>query len=140
MADSYSILDGRNVLVADSDETVVTLVADGLRDSGALVTEALGGLAAIGALKRADYDLLLPTLIMPEVGGWAVLNYLKAHKPLLLMRTILMVGYPYHAETITKLRNFSIPVIFKPFDLDDLRDVACDKLFQVELSQARKAA
>ena len=72
---------------------------------------------------------------MPEVGGWAVLNYLKSHKSLLLMRTILMVGYPYQAETITKLRSFSIPVIFKPFDLDDLRDVVCDKLYHVELGQ-----
>src|SRR5262249_48662889 len=66
--------DPRILLVDDRPELLKSL-SDLLQAHGFPVVEALGGVAALDALKTQDFDVVLLDLIMPEVSGHDVLEF-----------------------------------------------------------------
>src|SRR5205814_2356083 len=54
------------VLVADDEESVLTVLDEMLRGMGHQVTPALGGPAAVDALRHATFDVVFTDLGMPE--------------------------------------------------------------------------
>ena len=76
---------GARILVADDEPGLVTIVSQLLERSGAQVSIANGGSAAIEALKAArppdTFDVVVTDLDMPEVDGWAVTSAVKTLSP-----------------------------------------------------------
>jgi CheY-like chemotaxis protein/HPt (histidine-containing phosphotransfer) domain-containing protein len=68
-AGSTAILRGLRVLVADDHDTIRSLVCRGLRDSGAITTEAADGKAAVDLAQAQPFDLILMDLRMPLLDG-----------------------------------------------------------------------
>jgi len=78
-----SAIKGARILVVDDEPGLVAIVRQLLERSGALVTVAQGGQAAVDAVRAPDakFDVVITDLDMPEVDGWAVAAAVKEHKP-----------------------------------------------------------
>jgi signal transduction histidine kinase/CheY-like chemotaxis protein len=76
-------LKGAQILVADDEPGLVAIVRQLMERSGAVVTIAQGGKAAIEAVHapNSNFAVVITDLDMPEVDGWAVASAVKAHKP-----------------------------------------------------------
>lgn len=74
---------GARILVADDEPGLVAIVRQLMQRSGAEVTIAHGGPAALEALRApgANFDVVITDLDMPEVDGWAVAGAVKSHSP-----------------------------------------------------------
>jgi signal transduction histidine kinase/DNA-binding response OmpR family regulator len=82
-APAGNALTGARILVVDDESGLVSIVRQLLERSGAAVTAALGGKAALEALSapEAKFDVVVTDLDMPDVDGWAVAANVKANKP-----------------------------------------------------------
>ena len=85
---------GARILVADDEPGLVAIVSQLMERSGAQVTIANGGNAAIDAVKRggaAAFDVVITDLDMPEVDGWAVTSAVKSLSP--ETRVVMLTGW-----------------------------------------------
>jgi signal transduction histidine kinase/DNA-binding response OmpR family regulator len=74
---------GARILVADDEPGLVAIVRQLMQRSGAQVTIAHGGKAALEALRTpgARFDAVITDLDMPEVDGWAVAAAVRSVAP-----------------------------------------------------------
>lgn len=110
------------VLLVDDDPAVRSLLAAILTRDGLPHEPAADGAEAIARLRRRDYDAVILDLMLPERNGFEVLRFLKAERPHLLERVIVIT-----AASGSTLRHFSdrallFDLIQKPFDVVDLSD------------------
>lgn len=114
----------RQVLVVDDDRDIRFTLRTLLEEEGYLVMEAAGGVEAL-ALLHTDPPPLVVLLDyhMPRMDGWRVLLALEAeglspeyHRFLLLtaQHETLSLGVK------KMIAHYAIPLIHKPFDIDDL--------------------
>lgn len=113
----------RLLLVDDSPQERLAL-AHILRSIGYQVDEAGDGDAAIDAVKRKAFDLVLLDLHMPHVDGFTVLAYLQEHHAAL--PTILLSGMPANQiqHELHRLPSHALPpLLIKPVDPEQLLGV-----------------
>ena len=67
-----------NVLIADDEDRMRTLIADYLKKDGYTVYEAGDGRRALEFHDKHDLDLILLDVMMPEMDGWSVCRKIKA--------------------------------------------------------------
>jgi PAS domain S-box-containing protein len=86
-------LQGARILVADDEPGLVAIVRQLMERSGAAVSIAHGGTAALEALRApgARFDVVITDLDMPEVDGWAVASAVKAHSP--ATHVVMLTGW-----------------------------------------------
>ena len=65
------------VLVVDDEPDQVTLISKILREEGYQIAKAYDGQEAIESVKRSQPDLIILDLMMPNVNGFDVIEYLK---------------------------------------------------------------
>jgi CheY-like chemotaxis protein len=104
------------VLIAEDDASIRRLLATTLRRRRMEVEAAEDGQAALQALERACWDVLITDLMMPRVSGWDVLRWLGEH-PDRRPSSVIVVS----ATDRDLLRELDPTVvnaiIFKPFDV-----------------------
>jgi DNA-binding response OmpR family regulator len=130
MAEQYESLTGKRVLIVDDEVQITSLVADVLTACGAKVTAANNGRDAMMLIQIADFDLVLLDLVMPDPDGWDVLRFMRHVRPALLRHTILLTGDRYHKDTLRLIDDAEVTVVYKPFELHELRASACKVLFR----------
>lgn len=110
------------VLVADDNEATCTLITALLHHD--FVIETAGdGMEAIARLRRRQYAAVLIDLLMPQADGYTVLDFLRAERPDLLPRTIVVTASLSWNE-MQRVREYEVcDVIAKPFDIDVLHAV-----------------
>ena len=128
MNDPLAILNGRSIMVVDDSRAITSLLRDVFTSCGAKVTCVHCGRSAMFQLRFTEFDLLVLDLKMPQPDGWDVLAFLKLSRPYILQRTILLTGYRYHGRKALNVDGTCVPAVFKPFDVDELRQAACDRL------------
>ncbi|HOF17458.1 MAG TPA: response regulator [Phycisphaerae bacterium] len=131
MDEKYDALQGRRVLVVDDSTQITSLIREVLRACGAEVVTVNSGQQAMVRVQVDEFDLLLLDVKMPEADGWRILMFVRDVQPELLPHTILLTGDRYHAETLQRAGQMAVPVIYKPFDVGELRAVACALLNNV---------
>ena len=67
----------RKILLVDDDPNILRVIAFALEDRGYQVTTASGGEAAIDALRKKGFDLVITDLNMPGTDGIAVVKKAK---------------------------------------------------------------
>jgi DNA-binding response OmpR family regulator len=110
------------VLLIDDDPAVRGLLAALLNRDGLPSEAAADGAEAISRLRRNDYDAIILDLMLPELNGFEVLRFLKAERPHLLSRVVVIT-----AATESTLRDFHdgtlvSALLRKPFDIVELSD------------------
>jgi two-component system, sensor histidine kinase and response regulator len=87
-----------------------------LESEGYRVTTAQNGMEGIKQLREATFDLVITDLMMPEVDGFQVLEYLTTYAPETIV--VMMTAYVSAGSVIDALRKGAYDYLTKPFDLD----------------------
>lgn len=106
------------VLVADDEPSVREFVERALNYAGFAVTAVPDGNAALEALGKRAYDLLLTDIVMPDLDGIAL--SLKAAKDFPAMKILMMSGYANQRQRAHNLDYLAHAVITKPFTLEEI--------------------
>lgn len=84
------------------------------------VTGVDSGEAGIRALEASEYDGILLDHHLPGISGERVLGWVSVHRPYLVNRVVFTTGSPSTPALEERLSILQIPVLFKPFLLEDL--------------------
>ncbi len=115
-------LQGKRILVVDSDETVRLAAHELLGRFGCDVETAHNGEEAFLMVKSFQYDTVIADIRLPDMTGYdcfAQLREIQGQLPV-----ILMTGFGYDpSHSIVKARQMGLKsVLYKPFRLDQLLD------------------
>lgn len=117
------------VLVVEDDPLVRAALTSSLEVLNYIPLEAENGQDALGILddRADDIQLVITDLIMPALGGRALLSSLKEKKP--SMKVIVLTGYPLD-ENLEELRAEGMDDwMEKPVNLRQLAHAVADALF-----------
>jgi len=106
-------------LVADDDLAIRSLVTKVLRREGFTVDTAENGREALALLAERSYALIVLDLVMPQVSGVEILEYLRHRDARTLRRVVIITA------SVPRVRP-ELPadichILTKPFDLGDFQ-------------------
>lgn len=119
---------GRSLLIAEPDPGVAALLADVFEQLGASVVTARNARAAASAARTRTFDMAILSAILPDGLAWEVLDTVAGVRPELARRTLLTTADIYNDELLRLIDRAGLPVLLKPFDLNELRAAAADIL------------
>jgi putative two-component system response regulator len=112
-------MDKPRVLLVDDNEATCTLVT-ALLQREFTVDAARDGREAIERLTTKRYGAVILDLLMPEMDGFAVLDYLLENDAIMLHR-VLVLSAAVTPGRMERLRRYTVGgILFKPFELDTL--------------------
>ena len=116
----------RKVLVVEDAEATSTVEELTLVAAGFDPRMCTDGAAALEAIAKEDFELVVLDLALPEVDGWAVLGRLRAEERTAKV-PVLIVTARDDAETQQKARLAGANgYLTKPFDVDKFRRAVKD--------------
>ncbi|TVR66786.1 MAG: PAS domain S-box protein [Gemmatimonadales bacterium] len=115
---------GKRILVVDDEPGVRAVLDRFLTRCGHQVTLAEDGAVALDRIEQApeSYDLILTDLRMPGIDGGNLVRRLK-QRPEYANRVVFVTGDVMAPEVRGPHLETAIPVVQKPFDLDQIRQV-----------------
>jgi two-component system cell cycle response regulator CpdR len=121
------------ILIAEDDPAVIAFAERALRHAGHDVVGVPDGLAALAALEREPFDLLLSDIVMPGLDGIAL--SLRAARDYPGLRILLMTGFAAERQRAHNLDALIHRVIEKPFTLEQICAAVA-----AEVAAARRSA
>jgi two-component system NtrC family sensor kinase len=109
------------ILVVDDEPLVTLLMAEALVLEGHDVDTAKNGQEALEKIAACAYDAILSDLRMPELDGVGLYRALDQQHPGLLPRIAFVSGTTEPVEYASFLEETGVPVLRKPFAIDDLQ-------------------
>jgi DNA-binding response OmpR family regulator len=106
------------VMVVDDEERIRTLLAKSLSSQGHSVVTVASATAAIDRLESKDVDLVVLDLVMPGLGGLAVLSAINESRR--TTPVIVLSGVTDVASRVEALDRGAVDVVAKPFSLTEL--------------------
>lgn len=112
-----------NILVADDDLSIRSLVAELLKDEGHEVTLAEDGEDALAKFRNAWHEIVFSDIRMPKMSGIELLEEIKLLNE--FTQFIIMTSHASVDNSIAALKKGAFDYILKPFeDLDVVVDAA----------------
>ena len=106
------------ILIADDEETLLTMLSKELVYQGYEVCTAVDGEDAISMLQRNSFDLILLDIKMPRRNGFEVLKVIKERYP--MTKVVMLTGFGDLKNAIESRKLGADNFIAKPYDLVDL--------------------
>jgi DNA-binding NtrC family response regulator len=72
----------RSILIADDDRLLRESLCDVLADLGFKTRQVGTGASAIGVIKEHRFDLMISDVDMPDMTGFALLEWVTCHAPM----------------------------------------------------------
>jgi DNA-binding NtrC family response regulator len=110
-----------SILVCDDEARFRAMLEQVLVDEGHDVKTVPDGHAAIAALERGGFDLVITDMRMPGVDGFAVLD--AARRTPAAPAVVAITGYASIDETVLAIRHGAQDYLAKPFPIDRLLEV-----------------
>ena len=123
--ETRAAMTGQRALVADDEAPVRALLQRLLTRRGFLVDQAVDGRVASQLLERNQYDVILCDVQMPNMGGLALFESIRRHRPDYVDRFVFISGDILNPELYALTDSANIPLLSKPFGaakLDDALD------------------
>ena len=105
-----------------------------LQSEGYHVTTAQNGAEGIKRLRQESFDLVITDLVMPEIDGFQVLEYLKAYSPETVV--VVMTAYVSAGSVIDALRKGAYDYLSKPFEFDLMKATIARALEKAHLQKS----
>ena len=105
-------------LIVEDDSAILNLVKIVLEREQFIVEGVKSGAEAIALLSTVAYDLLILDLMLPEIGGEELLNYLELTQPKYLRRVVVTTASP--GRVSCEFLHRICRLLAKPFDIDEL--------------------
>jgi two-component system, NtrC family, response regulator PilR len=121
------------VLVVDDERSMRELLAIVLRREGYEVVLAENGAAAIAALEKGRFDLLISDIKMPDMTGVDVLRAAKRIDADVV--AMMITAFASTDTAIEAMRLGACDYLHKPFDVDELKIKVREKLESRQLRQ-----
>lgn len=105
------------ILIVEDDEPTQNLLQALLRRFGYSTEIAVNGIDAIGLLRQRDYSVVVLDIMMPEVSGREVIDYLAAAAnpvPVIICSAAGPSTYADADPAVVKA------IVRKPFDIDEI--------------------
>src|SRR5438128_1477614 len=97
------------------------------------VTIAANGEEGIQQIQEQPFDLVITDLVMSEMDGFQVMDYLRGHCPDTVV--VAMTGYVSTESAIQALRKGAYDYLTKPLDVDLVHSVVPRALDKVQLKK-----
>jgi|GEM_PF-714041 len=111
---------GKTALVVEDDPGIRLLITTVLQRSGFRTTAVEKGQAALDAVTREFYDVIILDLLMPGMNGFEVLQRLEGSSPDSLRRVIVLTAVNPVSFKQFKVEERVFRLLRKPFDLEEL--------------------
>ncbi len=111
------------ILVVDDESEIRELMSRVLIREGYQVEEAAHGAAALDAIRRRDFDLVICNMRMPIMDGRALYAEVAARDPVLARRFVFCTGDIISPDVHSFLLRLDLPVLTKPFSIVGLCDI-----------------
>lgn len=109
------------IMILDDDEDILELLAIVLQEEGYEVHKSNLIFQDIADVERFVPDLMLVDLFMGHAqAGWEFLQQLKTHPSTVKIPLILCTAATLTPEQVRFTQRHGTPIVYKPFDLDDL--------------------
>lgn len=110
-------------LVVEDDPAIRRLVEKLLRRQDIEIDVAADGRTAVDKLRTEQYSVLVLDLMVPEMNGFEVIDFMKAEKMTVPVAVVSAVSQ----QALTKLDLDIVKlVIAKPFDVDEFTKAIVD--------------
>jgi DNA-binding NtrC family response regulator len=109
---------GSKILLVDDEVVFTTNMGKLLTNRGYKVTAANSGDAAIQALEKENYDVVVLDLKMPGMDGLATLKEIK--KLGLFTETLILTGHGSIDTALEAIKIGAYDYLTKPCEIDDL--------------------
>lgn len=109
-----------NILVVDDEPSIRFFLEETLKADGHDVTTVDNGVAALAAVAKADYDLMLLDLQMPRMTGIEVLKVMAVQHP--DTPIIILTAHATLDTSVEALRLGAHDYLFKPCKTVELRE------------------
>jgi PAS domain S-box-containing protein len=109
------------ILLVDDEVEIAQTLADLMEPEGHHIEVMANGALALERLRKASYDVIISDLRMPVLDGPGLHEALQREMPTYLTRIIYVTGDTLSAHVQAFLSEHPIPVIEKPYRLDDVR-------------------
>lgn len=107
------------ILLVDDDHVILELMQEILRPGSYAVEVAHNGREAVERLQAGSYDLVLTDVVMPEMQGLELLQYVRLHHPETL--TIVFTGYANYQDAVAAVKLGAFDYLTKPLRTEILR-------------------
>ena len=109
------------IMILDDDEDILELLSIVLQEEGYEVHKSDLVFQDIADVERFAPDLMIVDLFMGHAKtGWEFLQQLKTHPSTTRIPLILCTAATLTPEQERFTQQHGIPIVYKPFDLDDL--------------------
>ena len=109
------------ILLADDDDTIVTIVQTALRLDGFEVVCARDGEEALRLARELDLDLVLLDVEMPLLDGFSVCRELRADPRLKALPILMLTAQRDREGLLTGFAQGATDYLVKPFEVAQLR-------------------
>ncbi len=106
----------KRILVVEDTDVNRVLLRRRLEKQGFDVTEAADGRIALDLVRRAPFDLMLLDIMMPEVGGYEVLEQLKADPDTAALPVIMISAIDEMSSVVRCIEAGAEDYLTKPYD------------------------
>ncbi|MGA1791322.1 MAG: sigma-54-dependent transcriptional regulator [bacterium] len=114
------------ILIVDNDEGLIHFLNRFFSNQGYNVTTCTDGRSALDVLSKESFDLILLDYKMPELSGLDTLKEIKHSQ--LRTPVIIMTAYGTTETAIEAMKLGAYDYLLKPFDREELRQIASDAL------------
>ena len=112
------------ILLIEDEPSVTAFVRAALERRGYVVVPAASGTEGLERLAESSFSGVISDIRMPgSVNGAEVHDWIRAHRPELQERVILISGDTANSKTQALLAGSGIPCIEKPFRVQQLISV-----------------
>jgi EAL domain-containing protein (putative c-di-GMP-specific phosphodiesterase class I) len=130
--------DRPEVLVVDDDEALLRIMSIVLSRKGFRVETAPNGLAAMQALEKHAFDVILCDVDMPQMSGLALLETVRTRD--LDVPVVLITGAPSVDAAMAAMEHGALRYLAKPVDAEVLLKVVNDAVRLHRLATAKREA
>jgi CheY-like chemotaxis protein len=106
------------ILVVDDDDGIRGLMTAIFQPAKVEVEFAGDGETALFLIRREHFDAIVLDLMLPKINGFEVIRELKAIKPSMLERTVVLTAAGHRTLQDFEDGRLVQRVILKPFDLE----------------------
>jgi FixJ family two-component response regulator/anti-sigma regulatory factor (Ser/Thr protein kinase) len=110
------------MLIVDDEKLFSRNLAESLRLEGWEAEAVFGGRAAIEAVRKADFDVVLLDMRMPEMDGFESLERLLKIRPNLCV--VFLTAYGDVDTAVRALHEGAVSMVLKPLTVDAIKGVA----------------
>ena len=120
----------QRILIVEDSPTMRALLVSALEDlEGPLkITEVDSGFEALRQLPRESYDLILTDINMPDINGLELVSFVKTNAAYRSIPLIIVSTEGSERDRDKGMGLGAEAYLVKPFDPDDLRQIARDLL------------